>query len=334
MKKICKNCGFENAEKDKFCRKCGTKLDVVKQTVEKKKDEIKEETIEYKEPKPQPRKERASLPKEDFKISSKMIFGISIVAIIISIAAISSAFLVSPSSLGASAVGTSELANNSVTGQKLADGTITDSDIDPLGISRIKANSITGDQIVNYTISLTHLKGNLADMITGMVEIADNSITTEKIKNGTIIEDDLAADSITSTKIKDGEVKSNDIATDAVTSSKIASGAVGTSELEDGSVSYAKMGIKIRYGQEENVVHGTEIDHNLGAKPTTITVTPRYNSSLQTKNAIIIANVYGVDSDSFKVALSICYQDGAVAKIVKVDGSTWGAEDIDWVAVL
>jgi len=331
MKKICKNCGFENAEKDKFCRKCGTKLDVVKQPAEKKKDDIKQETKEYKKPEPQPRMERIPLPKDDFKISSKMIFGISVVALIISIAAISSAFLVSPSSLSASAVGTSELANNSVTGQKVADGTITDSDIDPLGISRIKANSITGDQIVDYSISLTHLTSNLADMITGIVEIADNSITTEKIKNGTIIEDDLAVDSITSTKIKDGEVQTSDIATDAVTSSKIASEAVGTSELEDDAVTYAKMDIKIRYGQKNDVVHGDTINHNLGAKPTSITVTPRYNLSLSALNEIIIANVYDVTSSSFKIALYVCSNGGTVRK---VDGSTLGPEDVDWIAIL
>ena len=320
MKKSCQNCGFENAEKDKFCRKCGTKLVDIVKPVEKKEDKTQKEDIEYKKPEPQPKTEKVYLKKEDFKISTKMVFGIALVAFILSIAAISSAFLVSPSSLSASAVGTSELANNSVTGQKVADGTITDSDIEPIGISRIKAKSITGAQIVNYTISLTHLTSELADIITGTFDIADNSVTSEKIKNGTITEDDLAGDSVTSTKIKDGEVKSSDIATDAVTSLEIANNAVGTNEIANGAVTYAKMDIKIRYGQERDAIHGTQIEHNLGATPTSITVTPRYNSSLPA-NAIIIANVYDVDSDSFRVAMSVFDAGG---NIVKVDGSTWG----------
>ncbi len=329
MKKSCQNCGYENAEKDKFCRKCGTKLVEIKQQVEKKAEPIKQETKEYKKPEPQHRVEKTPIPKEKSEISSKMILGIAIVAFILSIAAISSAFLVAPSSLSASAVGTNALANNSVTSQKVADGTITDSDIDPLGLSRIRAKSITGDQIVDYSISLTHLTSGLADKISGTFDIANDSITSDKIKNGTIITNDLASDSVTSAKIKDGEIKTNDIATDAVTSAEIASGAVGKSELANGAVTYDKMNIKILYGHEPNVIHGQTILHNMGATPTSVIVTPRYNLSLPA-NAIIIVNVYDLNSNSFKVAMSVFDIGG---NIVEVDGSTWGAEDIDWMVI-
>ncbi len=329
MKKSCKNCGYENAEKDKFCRKCGSKLEEMKKPVEKKGEPILPETKENKKPEPQHQVVKTSIIKEKSEISSKMILGIAFVALIISIAAISSAFLVSPSSISASAVGTSALANNSVTSQKVADGTITDSDINPQGLSRIKAKSITGDQIVNYTISLTHLTGELADKISGTVEITDNSITSEHIKNGTITTIDFASDSVTSTIIKDGEVKTSDIATDAVTSTKIASGAVDTTELANGAVTYDKMDIKLLYGHEPNVIHGQTILHNMGATPTSVIVTPRYNSSLPA-NSIITVNVYDVNSNSFKVAMSVF--DGS-GNIVEVDGSTWGAEDIDWMVI-
>jgi hypothetical protein len=312
MKKTCNNCGFENAEKDKFCRKCGTKVSEVEKPVEKKVEII-------------PKKPKKS---KKLEIPTKMVLGIAIIAFILSIAAISSAFLVSPSSLSAATVGSKELANDSVTSQKVVDGTITDSDIDPIGISRIKANSITGYQIADYTISLSHLTVDLANMLSGTITIENNSITTEKIKNGTIQTNDLAGNSITSAKIKDGEIKSSDIATDAVTSIKIAPAAVDTGELADGAVTYDKMNIKILYGHENNVISGQTINHNMGATPTSVVVTPRYNQSLPA-NSVIIVNVYDVDTNTFKVAMSVF--DGS-GNIIEIDGSTWGPEDIDWVA--
>ena len=330
MKKSCQNCGFENAEKDKFCRKCGNKIADVKQKVEKKPEQIKQETIEYKRPEPQHRIVHTPPAKEKFEVSSKMVLGIAFVALIISIAAISSAFLVSPSSLAASVVKTEALADDSVTSEKVADGTITDSDINVQGISRIKEKSITGSQIDDYTISFTHLTSDLNDAITQIVNIKDDSVTSEHIKDGTINSEDLAGDSITSSKIKDGEVKSGDIATNAVTSLEIANGSVDTDELADDAVTYDKMNIKIKYGHTNNVKHGDTINHNMGATPTSITVTPRYNSSLSAGNEIIIANVYNLTSNSFKIALYICSDGGAVKK---VDGSTYGPEDIDWVAI-
>lgn len=329
MKKSCQNCGYENTEKDKFCRKCGNKLEAVKKQVEKKDEQKSQETIEYKRPKPKHRIINTPTAKEKYEIPSKMVLGIAFVALIISIAAISSAFLVSPSSLSASIVKTEALADDSVTSEKVADGTITDSDINVQGISRIKEKSITGSQIGDFTISFTHLTSELNDAITQVVNIKDDSVTSEHIKDGTINSDDLASNSITSAKIKDGEVKSSDIATNAVTSLEIANGSVNTSELADGAVTYDKMNIKIRYGHETDVKHGDTIDHNMGAAPTSVIVTPRYNSSLP-ENSTIIVNVYSVNSDSFRVAMSVFDDSG---NIVKVDGSTYGPEDIDWVAI-
>jgi len=317
MNKKCQNCGFENAEKDKFCRKCGNKLVGVIQPVEEKVEPIPQEP------------KKITFIKKESKISNKMVLGIAVVAFILSIAAISSAVLISPTSLSAAAVGTEELADNSVTGQKVVDGTITDDDIDTFGISKIKSRSITGAKILNNTIALAHLTNDLADAITCAVDIANDSITGDKIKNGTIKTNDLADNTITSAKIKDGEISSADIANNAVTSSEIASGAVDTSELSNGAVTYDKMNIKIKFGHETNVYHGKTITHDLGAIPTSIIVTPRFNSSLPT-NATIIANVFDVGSNTFRVAMSVCVDGGNIAK---VDGSTWGAEQVDWIVI-
>ena len=337
MNKNCQNCGFKNAEKDKFCKKCGTKLDDNKQPVEEKAEDINQPL------------NKISLIKKDSKISNKMVLGIAIVAFILSIAAISSAFFITPSSLGAASVGTDELADKSVTGQKISDGTITDADINTLGISRIKAKSITGEQILNNTITLTHLSNDLVDTITGTVNIANDSITGEKIKNGTIRTNDLANDSITSAKILNGEIKSDDIATDAigsseiatsaVTSSEIAYGAVGTSELTNGAVTYDKMKIKIKCGLASNLIHGDTINHNLANTPTSIIVTPIYDPLSEGGTVVIHANVFNVTTTSFDVALwfEIEYPFPITPiRLEKVDGDPGDpAESVDvyWIAI-
>jgi len=337
MNKKCQNCGFENAEKDKFCRKCGNKLVGVIQPVEEKVEPIPQEP------------KKITFIKKESKISNKMVLGIAVVAFILSIAAISSAVLISPTSLSAAAVGTEELADNSVTGQKVADGTITDDDINNLGISRIKAKSITGNQILNNTITLAHLTNDLADTITGSVNIANDSITGDKIKNGTITTNDLADNSITSAKIKDGEVMSSDIATDAVgsseiataavTSSEIASGAVDTSELANGAVTYEKMDIKIKCGLSSNVIHGDTVNHNLNNIPTSIVVTPVYDPISEGGTVVLHANVFNVTITSFDVALwfEIEYPwPNTPIRLEKVDGGAGDpvqSVDVYWIAI-
>ena len=69
--------------------------------------------------------------------------------------------------------------------------------------------------------------------MTGVSDIADNSITSAKITDGTITADDLADASVTSEKIADGEVKNSDIADNAVTSAKIADDAITADDIED-----------------------------------------------------------------------------------------------------
>jgi uncharacterized Zn finger protein (UPF0148 family) len=346
MNKKCQNCGFENDGKDKFCRKCGTKLVVIEQPVEEKAKPVVQDPEESIMSVSKRKHEKIAFSKGESKISNKMVLGIAVIALILSITAISSAFLISPTSLGNAAVGTNELANNSVTGQKVADGTITDADINALGISRIKAKSIAGDQILNNTIALKHLTNDLADSITGAIDIVNDSITSDKIKNGTITTNDLADNSITSAKIKDGEIKSGDIATDAVvsskiaasavTSSEIASGAVDTSELANGAVTYEKMNIKIKCGLASNLIHGDTISHNLANIPTSIVVTPIYDPISEGGTVVLHANVYNVTINTFDIALWFEVEGIPPLRLEKVDGDSGDpAESVDvyWIAI-
>jgi len=158
--------------------------------------------------------------------------GIAVLAIVISIVAITSTVIVKPvSSIGAGAISGNELADNSVTSAKVADGALTDADISDSGISKIADDAIAGDQIASSSITLLHLTSEVIAAMTGVVDIANNSITGAKIVDGTITADDLDDASVTSEKIADGEVKNSDIAANAV----------GTDELADNVVTSAKI---------------------------------------------------------------------------------------------
>jgi len=117
----------------------------------------------------------------------------AVLAIIISIVAITSAVVIKPvSTIGADTIGENELADNSVTSRKVADNTLTDEDIADTGISKIADDSITSDQIVSNSIMLQDLNLEVVTAMTGVADIANDSIASEKIANGTITNEDIS----------------------------------------------------------------------------------------------------------------------------------------------
>ena len=69
----------------------------------------------------------------------------------------------------------------------------------------------------------------------------DNTVTSAKIVNGTIVADDLADDAVTTAKIADDAVAQANIADDAVGADQLASNAVVTNSIVDDAVTLAKM---------------------------------------------------------------------------------------------
>ena len=96
----------------------------------------------------------------------------AVLAIIISIAAVTSSFVFRP----VATIGENELADNSITSEKIIDGTINDDDISDFGISKIADESIT---LNDLTIEV------LAEM-SGVAEILNNSILGSKLTNNSI----------------------------------------------------------------------------------------------------------------------------------------------------
>ena len=311
MEIICPNCGAGLVEGVKFCGSCGTKFEG--------------EPVKPVEPTP-----TENIPKKQKKGNISMIT--AVLAIVISIIAVVSGVFLNPvATIEAGGIGENELADNSVTSSKIADGTITNADINNAGISKILDGSITMDD----------LSSAVTDVITGVVEIANNSITSEKIANETITADDLANDSVTSEKIVNDTIKSSDIASGAVGSSEIATGAVDTDELAADAVTYGKMAIKIKCGLATSVEHGDTINHGLGHTPTSVVVTPVYDELLdvgfELGSAVLHANVYNVDANSFDIALWIEIEGLGPAMphllLDKVEVPEYSSQDVYWIAI-
>ncbi len=140
---------------------------------------------------------------------------IAVVAVIISVIAIASSIALRPAApaLSTGSVGSNELADNTVAGDKIVDGAITDADIISAGISRVAGGAVGSAQIADNSITLLDLSSAVTDVITGVENIADNSITSAKIADGTITSDDIGSGAVNSSDIADGTIAAADLTT-------------------------------------------------------------------------------------------------------------------------
>lgn len=309
MKKHCKNCGNEVSEDIKYCTNCGNKL------------EEKNISPDYKI-EPQKKHEPMRLIKP--KLIDKIFKPLLLITFILSIIAIILSVVLTQPTLTTGSVGLEELANDSVTSSKIADGAITDYDISDDGISKIAPLAITGSNIFNNAIKLIHLSPEVTNAITSSAEVANNSITSEKIKDYSIDAIDIKNNSITKDKIPVDEIGSSEIAEGAVGASEIASDSVDTADIADDAITYAKMDIKIRYGSKTDAKNGSSISHGLGYTPATVIITPKYNGD----NYILHANVYEIDSNSFSIELWKVNKLTSQVSEVTTDVSVY------WIAIL
>ena len=70
----------------------------------------------------------------------------------------------------------------------------------------------------------------------GTSNIANNAITSPKIRDGEVKTPDIANNAVTSSKISNGDVDTNDLADDAVTSQKIQDGSITIADLSPGII--------------------------------------------------------------------------------------------------
>lgn len=116
-----------------------------------------------------------------------------------------------------------------------------------VGVADIADNSITGNKLVSGTIQSGSLASQavtsdkVADSAITSEKLATSAVTTAKIENGSVTNEKMALNAISGDKIQDGAVTSAKIDSAAVTTTAIATGAVSTSSLADNAVTEIKI---------------------------------------------------------------------------------------------
>ena len=159
--------------------------------------------------------------------------------------------IIGTSNLADGSVTLAKLAADSVNGTKIADDSIdsehyVDGSIDTahiansqITVDKMAANSVNSDQYVDGSIDLIHLSADsvngtkIADDSINSEHYVDGSIDTAHIANSQITLDKMASDSVNSSKIVDGSIVNADVnASAAIDATKIADGTVTSTEFQ------------------------------------------------------------------------------------------------------
>jgi len=125
------------------------------------------------------------------------------------------------SSIPTEIIGTSNLADGSVTLVKLA--------ADSVNGTKIADNSINSEHYVDASIDTAHI----ADSQITADKLATDSVTTSKITDGNVTLAKMASNSVNSSKIVDGSIVNTDVnASAAIDATKIADGSVTSTEFQ------------------------------------------------------------------------------------------------------
>jgi len=156
-------------------------------------------------------------------MKNNFVLGIAVVALLLSIVAIASAFVMTPeTTVQDDSIDNNKLADDSVTSEKIIDDSITDEDI--------SEDAITSYHIHSGTILLSDLSSEIIASMSGVVEIPDDSITGEEIASDAITDEELADDSVSTTHIIDGTITLSDL------SAEVIEDISGVAEIPDGSI--------------------------------------------------------------------------------------------------
>jgi hypothetical protein len=144
--------------------------------------------------------------------------------------------------LGPLIVEAGNLANGSITAQKVADGAIAAtkfaSGIEPVTVVTTVPTTKATSSIFNATDGKLYVWNGSAYVLppAGAVTIADNSITTTKITDDAITSPKIAANAVTASEIAANAVTAGKIAANAVTAGTIAANAITAGTIAAGAV--------------------------------------------------------------------------------------------------
>ncbi|WP_088888992.1 DUF6519 domain-containing protein [Leptolyngbya ohadii] len=129
------------------------------------------------------------------------------------------------------------------TGANTITGSLTvTQDMEVNGQLRLRDNSLSGSKLIDGSIT----EDKLGDDVVANLKLKDGSVTTSKLANNAVTSSKISDSAVTNSKINNGAVTSSKISDGAITSSKINSGAVGTVELADGAVTLNKLAPAVR----------------------------------------------------------------------------------------
>ena len=136
-------------------------------------------------------------------------------------------------------LGTTQIADNAVTTEKLADESVTTGKLDD--------GAVTAEKIADSSVDAAKIKENavtnekLADQSVDNSKIASDAVTYDKIKNGSVIPDKIGEGAVTTEKIETKAVTNEKIGDSAVDGRTIQEGVVQTKHLANESVTNAKI---------------------------------------------------------------------------------------------
>jgi DNA-binding beta-propeller fold protein YncE len=148
-----------------------------------------------------------------------------------------------------SGITTTQLSDNAITSEKIADGSITGSDIQNSAVdtTQLADNAVTSAKIVDGTITGSDINNSAI----GTTQLADNAVTSAKIIDGTITGSDiqnsavdttqLADNAVTSAKIIDGTITGSDIQNSAVDTTQLADNAITSDKISDATITSADL---------------------------------------------------------------------------------------------
>jgi hypothetical protein len=121
-------------------------------------------------------------------------------------------------------VATHNLADSSVTGDKIAAGAVSS--------EHLSATSFTGENIVDGSLH----SEDIADGTVESVDIAPNSVTSYNINNGSIQGEDIATATISGIKILDGSIGMADLGYSIVGTAQLVDNSVRSIDVMDGTL--------------------------------------------------------------------------------------------------
>jgi hypothetical protein len=179
----------------------------------------------------------------------------------------------SPLGIAAGGVQTVHLANNAVTGPKIANGTVVRS-LNGL-FDNLTLAAGTNITITPSGNTLTIASPNSLTSVAHGSTLTGNGTTGSPldVANGGIGNAQLADNAVGSSKVASGAIGTAQLADNAVSSAKVASGAIGNTQLADNAVTFSK----IASGQVVTSVNNLKDNVTLAAGAN-ITITPSGNT--------------------------------------------------------